>query len=139
MPPTQQPEVVRRDVGSVSDMAIDVDVRDGAFELAISGWHRAICLSRGVTLRTDEVVSADVRSWADLKGSIGWRVGGGYFPGKLATGWFTRPGRKGERQLLAVFAQHRESLLVVETTRRKPSRVVVATPQAAEFAARLRR
>ncbi len=118
-------------------MAIEIAARNGALHLAITGWQRALCLSSGVTLQPDEIASAEVRSWVDLKGSIGWRVGGGYFPALFATGWFTRPGRKGERQLLAVFRSHREAPLVVETNRRRPSRLAVATCDAATIASQL--
>lgn len=115
-------------------MSCRVDVLEDRLAVAIDGFaDRAVCLSRGCSLPWDEVVDAEATTWAAFRPSLGWRVGGGYFPGLFATGWFTIRGERGRRQLLHVY-RARDHLLVVRTTRRRPARVVVATPDAAALA-----
>lgn len=119
-------------------MGVDVRVLEDRLEVAIDGLgDRLLCLSRGCTLRWDEVTGAEATTWSAFRPGLGWRVGGGYLPGVFATGWFTVRGERGLRQLLHVY-RRRDHLLVVRTTRRRPARVVVATADADALAEAIR-
>ena len=54
------------------------------------------------------------------------RTGGGYWPGRMATGHFTWRHRKGIRQLWAVYSD--KEALVIDTTLEKPARIVIQHP-----------
>lgn len=115
-------------------MSLTVQLHDDAVDIGFHGpGDRLLCLSRGVRLPWAEIVGARATTWAEVRAGLGWRVGGGYLPGVFATGWFTVPGRRGERQLLRVY-RDRSTLLVIETTRARPARVVLATPEAEALA-----
>jgi len=72
------------------------------------------------------IVAAQVRPVDGLRKGLGWRVGGGYFPGRLATGWFTVKSEKGKRQLWCVYRAR--EVLVIDTRLDKPSRIVLQLP-----------
>lgn len=115
-------------------MGCTVRVLDDRVDVAIHGWvDRLLCLSRGATIPYSELRGAHEASWAEVRSGLGWRVGGGYLPGVFATGWFTIPRQPRHRQLLHVY-RDRAHLLVLETTRRRPARIVVATPDAGRLA-----
>ncbi len=115
-------------------MSLTVHLHDDAVDIGIHGaGDRLLCLSRGVRLPWSEIVGARATTWADVREGLGWRVGGGYLPGVFATGWFTVPGRRGHRQLLHVY-RDRAAVLVIDTTRTRPARVVLATPDAVALA-----
>lgn len=116
-------------------MAVNLFVRDDAIDLEITGWFdRLMCLSSGARIAMADVVGARTASWDDVRPEIGWRAGGAYVPRLIATGWYTMPGRKGVRQLLAIF-RDREHLLVVDTRLPKPCRLVLAVPDRERLAA----
>lgn len=119
-----------------SVMALDVFVSDNLVSLRFSGLDRALCLAVAVDLHGDEITKVSLMSRDDAKARLGWRVGGGYWPGRLATGWFTTPGQRGQLQLWDVYGD--EEVLVIETTRPKPSRVVIQHPDRADLLARIR-
>jgi len=109
-------------------MAIEVTVRDDAVDIDITGAADVLlCLSGGLRIPMADVVGARLLSWDEFRPELGWRVGGGYWPGLIATGWFTVPDRKGARQLLAVF-RDRAEILVIDTKLDKPCRVVLQHP-----------
>jgi hypothetical protein len=93
--------------------------------LAVSfpGAESILTLKRTLVLPWDEVVSARVDTQRTLKRALGWRVGGGYWPGWFATGHFTYRGRTGERQLWCAYRA--TEVLVIETARARPRRVVL--------------
>lgn len=107
-------------------MALRVAVRAHALEVAITGPEVSLCLSTGVTLPWAEVVGARVVPFAVARAELGWRVGGGYLPGVFATGWYTMPGRRGDRQLWRVYRDR--TLLLIDTRRRRPARLVLQHP-----------
>lgn len=117
-------------------MALDVIVSDNLVSLRFSGLDRVLSLAVAVDLHGDEITKVSLMSRAQAKARLGWRVGGGYWPGRFATGWFTVPGERGRLQLWDVYRD--DEVLVIETTRPKPSRVVVQHPDRAELLQRIR-
>lgn len=118
-------------------MAVTLVPRDDTLDLEITGWADQLwCLSKGVQIPWDDVVEAHLRTWDEVRAGLGWRVGGAYWPGSIATGWYTIPDQKGDRQLLGVF-RDRSQLVVVETRRPRPRRLVVPSPQAASLVAEI--
>jgi hypothetical protein len=115
---------------------VEVDVRAEALSVRICGADRWWALSSGVELAWDEVRSATVTSFAELRPTLGWRVGGTYWPGRIAAGWYTVRGQRGQRQLWLV-RRDRDQLLVVDTTRHRPCRLVLAVPDAMGSAAQI--
>jgi hypothetical protein len=112
-------------------VAVQLVPRDDTLDLEITGWADQLwCLSKGVQLAWSDVNGAQVQTWDEVRAGLGWRVGGAYWPGRIATGWYTIPGMKRDRQLLGVF-RHRSQLVVVETRLRRPRRLVVPSDRAA--------
>lgn len=94
-----------------------------ALAVGFGGLDVFLCLSAGVEIPWVAVVDARVVPFRTARAEIGWRVGGGYFPGWFATGWYTVPGVKGARQLWRVYRG--DELLVVETLLARPRRLVL--------------
>lgn len=116
-------------------MAIKLTVGDDAIDLVITGWYdRVMCVSSGAHIPLADVVGARLVTWDEARADMGWRVGGAYWPGSIATGWYTMPGQKGLRQLWAVF-KDRAELLMIDTRLDKPCRLVLADPDRARLAA----
>src|SRR5438552_10677188 len=91
-----------------------VYVSDDAVDITFTGLDKWITLTpRGHRLALGDVVSAHVAPRREAAADLGWRLGGGYWPGGLATGWFTVKGRKGVRQLWCVYRD--PEVLVIET------------------------
>ncbi|HTN79063.1 MAG TPA: hypothetical protein VMK16_05260 [Acidimicrobiales bacterium] len=107
-------------------MAIELVVHDDSIDLTITGTDRWLALSKGIHLPMSEITDARVTDVASLKTELGWRVGGGYWPGRMATGHFTWRNRKGFRQLWAVYAD--KEVLAIDTTRKNPARIVIQHP-----------
>jgi len=113
-------------------MAVRVTVNDDAVDVELSGLDAVLSLSRGVHLPLEEVTGARLAPRRELLDEVGWRVGGGYWPNAFATGWFTWKDRKGFRQLWCTYKD--DEVLVIDTTRQKPARVVLQLPDRAEQA-----
>ena len=107
-------------------MAIELVVHDDTIDLKFTGWDRFWTLSRGIHLPITEITDARVATVAPLKKELGLRIGGGYWPGSMATGHFTWRDRKGYRQLWSVYGD--KEALVIDTTREKPARIVIQHP-----------
>lgn len=107
-------------------MGVEVHVTDDEVMIGFSDLERVLALSGGLRLRIDEVTDARVAPIDEVRDGLGLRVGGGYFPGWFATGHFMVPGRKGARQLWCVFRD--AEVLVIDTTRQSPCRVVLQHP-----------
>jgi hypothetical protein len=105
-------------------VAVRVHVSDDVVDIRFTGGDRLWTFAHGgLPLPMAEVVAAQVLPVTELRAGLGWRVGGGYFPGRLATGWFTVKGQKGKRQLWCV---HRDpEVLVIDTRLDRPCRVVL--------------
>ena len=107
-------------------MAVDVHVTDEEVRIDFTDLERVLALSSGVRLRIDEVLDARVVPVEEAKELLGLRVGGGYFPGRFATGHFLVKGRKGGRQLWCVYRD--PQVLVIDTRRDSPCRIVLQHP-----------
>lgn len=114
-------------------MAVDVFVHDEGVEVDFTGLDVAMCFARHVTVPMEHVVGARIATWDEVRPDLGWRVGGGYWPGWFATGWYTVPGHKGDRQLLCVY-RDRDELLVIDTDLPRPSRLVLQHPDRHDLA-----
>ena len=109
-------------------MPVNLVVSDNAIDLEITGWwDRTVCMTSGQHVAMSDVVGARLTSWEEVRDGLGWRLGGAYFPNVIATGWYGVPDRSGSRQLLAVF-RDRDELLVIDTRLPKPCRLVVGHP-----------
>lgn len=107
-------------------MTISVEVGSDAVAIRFTGPDQLWTLSKGILLPYADILSVGVESRSVLQKDLGWRVGGGYFPGRMATGHFLSKTRRGARQLWAVYRD--TELLVIETRRDRPHRVVLQTP-----------
>lgn len=107
-------------------MGLDVIVSENLVSIRFRGLDRALCLCRYIDLHGDEITGAALMPHAEAKALVGWRVGGGYWPGAFATGWFTTPGHRGQLQLWDTYRD--DEVLVIDTTRPKPSRIVLQHP-----------
>ena len=92
---------------------------------------------KGIHLPIEQITDARVADVAPLKKDLGLRTGGGYWPGKMATGHFTWRHRKGVRQLWAVYGD--KEVLVIDTTLAKPARIVIQHPYKHDLAVAHRR
>lgn len=116
-------------------MALNLVISENLVSIRLTGLDAVLSLCRYVDLHGDEVVGARLMSRDDARRSLGWRVGGSYLPGAFANGWFTTRGRRGQIQLWDVYRD--DEVLVIETTRPKPSRVVLQHPDRAALAERI--
>lgn len=116
-------------------MTARVDLRPEGLVVTFSGLDAALTLKRQLELPWADVESVRVARQRDLKSDLGWRVGGGYLPGVFATGHYTYRGRPGERQLWCCYRA--DEVLVVETRRARPRRVVLQVDHPAAVAARI--
>jgi hypothetical protein len=114
-------------------VGVHVYVGDDAVNVTFNGIDRIITLCpRGLRLDMADVTAARVAPATELRVGLGIRVGGGYYPGRLATGWFTVKAAKSKRQLWCV---HRDpELLAIETRLDRPCRVVLQTPDRHDIA-----
>lgn len=113
-------------------MANRIEVTPEAVTLHISGWDRVWCLRQTLTIPMRDIVSAKVVGRAEAQGSLGMRIGGGYFPGRLATGWFLTRGDRRKRQFWCAFRDR--EVLAIDTRLRSPAKVVVQTRNRATLA-----
>jgi hypothetical protein len=117
----------------VTGVPAHVHVGDDAVDISFSGIDRLLTFAPGgVHLCLADIVVAKVRPVAGLRGRLAWRVGGGYFPNRLATGWFTVKGEKGKRELWCVYRGH--EVLAIDTRLKRPSRVVLQLPDRHDIA-----
>ena len=107
-------------------MSLDVYVHDDRVTIDVGGADQVWCLKRHIELPIAHITSARVADVGEVKDGLGFRVGGGYWPGRMATGHFTVPGRKGARQFWCVYRDR--EVLVIDTDLDSPSRVVLQHP-----------
>lgn len=120
-------------------MPVTTSLREGALDVEVRGLGGHFMMWSGDQhIPMSDVLEARVVGWDEVKPTLGWRVGGGYWPGWFATGCFTWREQKGDRQLLAVF-RDRDELLVVDTRLQRPARLVLAVPEPHELAAEINR
>ena len=107
-------------------MAVSVYVHDDRVTVDFDGWEQLWCLKRHVEIPLADITDARVAPVEEVRAGLGWRVGGGYWPGRMATGHFTVSGRPGARQLWCVFRDR--EVLVIDTVLESPCRVVLQHP-----------
>ncbi len=107
-------------------MSLDVQVFDDKVTIDLDGVDQVWCLKRHLEIPMVHITSARVGSVHDVKDGLGWRVGGGYVPGRLATGHFTVPGRPDARQFWCVYRD--EEVLIIDTSLDHPACVVLQHP-----------
>lgn len=116
-------------------MAVNVEVERGSLVVRCSGAAALLCFRSEMRIPASDITGAKVCTRTEARQTLGWRLAGGYVPGRLATGWFAVPKRRGERQWWAVFGA--KEVLVVDTNRLRPSRVVVECANPSEIIAQL--
>ena len=107
-------------------MSVEVYVYQDRVTVDVNGLDRLVSFFGHLDLSMYDIEDASVRPVADVRQGLGWRVGGGYVPGRLVTGYFTVPGRKGARQLWCVYRD--PEVLVIDTRLDNPCRVVLQHP-----------
>jgi hypothetical protein len=114
-------------------MAVHVHVSDDAVDITFSGIDRWVTFNpSGQQLSMADITSARVASRAEASASVAWRVGGGYWPKRMTTGWYTVKKRKGARELWCVYRD--QEVLVIDTVLAKPCRVVLQHPDRHDLA-----
>ena len=114
-------------------MAVHVHVSDDVVDIGFSGIDKWLSFNpSGQHLRMADITAAGVVARTDALRRLGWRVGGGYWPRLLATGWYTERGRKGFRQLWCVYRD--AEVLAIDTALPKPCRVVLQHPDRHDLA-----
>jgi hypothetical protein len=123
----------------VPAVAVRVVVRNEAVDVEVRGIGAHLMhLSGDLHVPMADVLEARVVGWDEARSGMGWRTGGGYWPGWFATGWYAVPGRKGARQFFSVF-RDRARLLLVDTRLERPARLVLAVPDPDAMAADIER
>jgi hypothetical protein len=113
-------------------MSCDVYVHDDRVDITIGGPDVLLCLKHRLEIAMHDIERAYVAPVRDLKKELGIRIGGGYWPGRLATGHFTWKGRRGVRQFWRVFRD--DVALVIDTRINRPARVVLQHPDREKLA-----
>lgn len=117
-------------------MALNVLVSENLVSIRLTGLDAMLSFCRYVDLHGDEITDVQLMPRAEARAGLGWRVGGSYLPGAFANGWYTTPGQRGQLQLWDVYRD--DEVLVIDTTRPKPSRIVLQHPDRARLAERIR-
>lgn len=118
-------------------MSVDVNVDRDEIVIRTGGLDTLLCLAREIRIPRTSIADVQLMATKDAKQSLGWRVGGGYFPGGCATGWFLWKRRRGLKQWWCVYRD--DEVLVIDTDQRQPARVVLQLPDRADIARRLSR
>ena len=107
-------------------MSLDVQVFDDKVTIDIGGADPVWCLKRHLEIPMVHITSARVGPVDEVQHGLGWRVGGGYWPGRMATGHFTVPDHPGGRQFWCVYRD--TEVLIIDTSLDQPARVVLQHP-----------
>jgi|SRR5215218_8541078 len=114
-------------------MAVHVHVSDDAVDITFSGVDKWMTLNPGgQRLAMADISGARVAARSDVSTGLGFRVGGGHWPGRMTTGWYTKKDRKSVRELWCVYRD--QEVLVIDTTLAKPCRVVLQHPDRHDLA-----
>lgn len=116
-------------------MSIEIDLSGSQVEVRLGGGDVALCLARTLRVPLASITGVRVEPTANARKELGWRIGGGYFPGLFATGWFTWRSRRGFRQWWRVYRGDR--VLMIDTDRRSPARLVMQVADPDGVASRL--
>jgi hypothetical protein len=114
-------------------MAVHVHVSDDTVDITFSGIDKWTTFNpSGQRLSMADITAARVASRAEAGAAISFRLGGAYWPKRMATGWYAVRGHKGIRELWCVYRD--EEVLVIETVLAKPCRVVLQHPDRHDLA-----
>lgn len=116
-------------------MTVTLDLDDTELRVTLTGLDMVLAFARRMVIPVAAIIGARVIARDDAKQDLGWRVGGGYLPGLLATGWYTMRTRKGDRQWWSVYRDR--ELLSIDTSLQRPARVVLQTDRRHELAGRI--
>lgn len=116
---------------------MDIDITPTHLLVRSSGWDRLWSFSREIRVPIDSITAARVVSIREARRELGWRMGGTAIPGRVTAGWFSWRGRPGYRQWWSTFRD--PMVLMVDTTLRRPCRLVLQTPRRGELAEALTR
>lgn len=105
-------------------MAVSTTISAGALTVHLRGLDGMWCLARDVVVPLASIRDVRIAAWPEVRAGLGWRVGGAYWPGWIATGHYLADRLGGERQFLAVFRE-RERLVLVDTELPSKKRVVL--------------
>lgn len=113
-------------------MGVEIELHDDRVDVDFTGIDRALALKGRVELPLANIVSVRVVPRAEARAGLGLRVGGSYWPGSLAAGHFTVPGRRGARQLWCVYRD--QEVLEIATDLERPARLVLQSPDRVRLA-----
>ena len=114
-------------------MAVHVHVHDDAVDIRFTGLDWLMTFNpSGQHLAMADITGARVIPRSEAVARLRWRVGGGYWPGAMATGWYSERDRKGVRELWCVYRD--TEVLAIDTTLAKPCRVVLQHPDRHDLA-----
>jgi hypothetical protein len=116
-------------------MAFDIDITATHLVVRSSGWDRLWSFSREVSVPLAAVIVARVVPICVARSELGWRMGGTAIPGRVIAGWFSWRRRPGYRQWWATFRD--PQVLMIDTTMKRPARLVLQTLRRDELAAAL--
>ena len=119
-------------LATMRTMGVTVRIEGDEVVCRTSGIDTALCLARELRLPLATITAVRLLSVREAKESLSWRVGGAYFPGLLATGWFCWKDRRHARQWWRVYRD--PEVLVIDTDLAKPARLVLQLPERAELA-----
>ncbi len=118
-------------------MAVLLTIDGSTLRLQMTKWDQIWTLRRHLEVPLESVIGASVQAKEPLADRLAFRIRGSSIPGMLFAGTFTvwKEGRKHhkERQFWLTF--RRAEVLVIETSLRSPSLIVLEVPDARQLAA----
>ena len=107
-------------------MAVHVHVHDDAVDIRFTGLDWLMTFNpSGQHLAMTDITGARVIPRSEAVARLRWRVGGGYWPGAMATGWYGERDRKGVRELWCVYRD--TEVLAIDTTLAKLDEYIAGT------------
>ena len=107
-------------------MGVSVYVHDDRMTVDFDGLDRLLVLKGHLEVSLADITDARVAPQAELRRDLGWRLGGGHWPGAFATGHFSTKGGGGGRQLWDCYRD--PDVLLLETRLENPWRIVLQHP-----------
>lgn len=114
-------------------MAVRVTLTDTGIDVKVSGMDMMWSLRAAIKLPWSDVVGARVVEAKAARKRLQWRVGGTSWPGSVNAGHFTVRNEPGVREWWVTYRD--PEFLEIETTRERPTRIVLQVADRAELAA----
>ncbi len=118
-------------------MSVTTSIESGAFTVHLGGLDAMWCLAKDVIVPLAAITDVRIAAWPEVRAGLGWRVGGAYWPGWIATGHYLAGPIGGERQFLAVHRE-RARLVLIDTELPSRRRVVLQVSDPEHLVAELR-